>query len=62
MAHTCIFCSLGYLVICFLNLKYIYIYIYIHIYKTPHTIPNQSGVNLGLIDENKLLYSFCLIT
>ena len=42
-AYTCIFCL-------FVYLKYIY--------KLPHTIPNQSGVYLGLID-NQFLYSFC---
>ena len=35
------------------------IYIYIFIYKTPHDVPNQSGVYLGLKDKNQFLYSFC---
>ena len=50
LAYTCIFCLFVYLFICSRNLKYIY--------KLPHTIPNQSGVYLGLID-NQFLYSFC---
>ena len=47
IAHNCIFCLSMFF--CSLNL----------IYKTPHTIPNQSGVCLGLIDENQIFYSFC---
>ena len=71
---ACIFCLFVYLFICSLNLKYIsismsisiplsvylsYVYIYIFIYKTPHDVPNQSGVYLGLKDKNQFLYSFC---
>ena len=39
-----------------------YVYIYIFIYKTPHDVPNQSGVYLGLKDKNQFLYPFVLRT
>ena len=48
IVQNCIFLFVD-LFFCSLNL----------IYKTPHTIPNQSGVCLGLIDENQISYSFC---
>ena len=48
IAQNCIFLFVD-LFFCSLNL----------IYKTPHTIPNQSGVYVGLIDQNQIFYSFC---
>ena len=41
---------------------YLFTQFQIHIYKTPHTIPNQSGVYLGLMaDENQFIYIYIYI-
>ena len=51
IAHTFTFCLSVCILICSLNLK-----IYI---KLPQTIPKQSGVYLGLVDQNQFLHFFC---